>query len=144
MVPVKRFALEQHEGPYEKWPLRSRLFVDGRLSGVSLPGYVLLHQFDTPCGYILVTDCDCPFEEFTYFTLLSHDLRLLSCRCLGLPYVSFLLDKIDWIDERTFIAVFDEHCQYHFAIRRWGIPYFRPWLKMRQLWRLRAGRRDIG
>jgi hypothetical protein len=69
MVPVKRFALEQQEGPYEKWPLQSGLFVDGQLSGLSLPGYVLLHQFETPYGYILVTDCDCPFEEFTYFTI---------------------------------------------------------------------------
>jgi hypothetical protein len=48
MNSISRLALEQHEGPYEKWPLRSRLFLDGKPTGLSLPGYDLLHQFETP------------------------------------------------------------------------------------------------
>src|SRR5205823_12073097 len=45
MNSIRRFALEQHEGSYENWPLRSRLFFDGEPTRIYLPGYVLLHQF---------------------------------------------------------------------------------------------------
>ena len=30
MKPITRFALERHDGPYETWPRRSRLVLDGR------------------------------------------------------------------------------------------------------------------
>ena len=105
MNSISRFALEQHEGPYEKWPLRSRLFLDGKSTGLSLPGYDLLHQFETADGYVLVTDYDCPFEEITNFILVTKRLRLQSCRWLGWMYESFYLQRIEWVDERTFIAV---------------------------------------
>lgn len=106
MRPINRFTLEKHDGPYETWPLRSRLFLDGKPTDLSLPGYVPLDQFETSDGYILVTDYDCPFEEITNFAFISKQpLRLKSCRWLGWMYETFLLEHIEWIDERTFIAV---------------------------------------
>jgi hypothetical protein len=135
MNPITRFALEEHKGPYEQWPLRSQLFLDGKPTDISLPGYALLHQFETPYGYILVTDYDCWFEEITNFALVSKDLRLLSCRWLGWMYETFFLDRIEWIDERTFIAVIYRERRYRFTIRSWGIPYLRPRLKMQWLGR---------
>ena len=105
MKPINRFTLEKHDGPYEKWPLRSCLFLDGKPTDLSLPGYELLHQFETSDGYILITDYDCPFEEITNFAFISKHLRLISCRWLGWMYETFLLERIEWIDERTFIAV---------------------------------------
>lgn len=130
---IDRFTLEKYEGPYEEWPLGSRLFLDGESTGISLPGYVLLHQFETPYGYVLVTDWDCPFEEATQFALVSKQLRLLSCRWLGRPYQSFLLSRLKWINDRTFIAViYPENC-WRLVIRSWGIPYLRPRLKMQWL-----------
>jgi hypothetical protein len=133
MNPITRLTLEQHDGPYEKWPLRSRLLLDGEPTGLTLPGYVLLHQFETPEGYLLVTDYDCPFEEMTNFILLSTDLRILSCRSLGWMYETYLLDRIEWIDERTFSAVFYGEWRCRFTIRRWGIPYLWPRLGMQVL-----------
>ena len=106
MKPITRFALEKHDGPYETWPLRSRLSLDGRPTDISLPGYTLLHQFEASNGYILVTDYDCPFEEITNFALISKQLRLQSCRWLGWMYETFLLERIEWIDDRTFTAFF--------------------------------------
>jgi hypothetical protein len=131
MKPINRFTLERHDGPYEKWPLRSRLFLDGRPTDLSLPGYALLHQFETSDGYILLTDYDCPFEEITNFVLISKHLRLLSCRWLGGMYETFLLERIEWIDPRTFIAFIggSDHC-WRLSIRSWGIPYIRPRLKL--------------
>src|SRR6266508_3806727 len=46
MKPIIRFALEKHDGPYETWPLRSRVSLDGKPTDISLPGYTLLHQFE--------------------------------------------------------------------------------------------------
>jgi hypothetical protein len=138
MTPIKRFTLERHHGPYKEWPTHSRLFLDGKCIGISLPGYELLHQFETSHGYILVTDYDCPFEEITNFALISKDLCLLSCQCLGMLFGSFLLDRIEWIDERTFIAVLYGEMRWRFTIRSWGIPFIRPCLKMKRLAKAKA------
>src|SRR5262245_28944487 len=89
MKPIDRFTLAKHDGPYATWPLRSRLSLDGRPTDISLPGYTLLHQFETSSGYILVTDYDCPHEEITNFALISKQLRLRSCRWLGWMYETF-------------------------------------------------------
>lgn len=76
MHPISRFSLEQHAGPYDTWPTRSRLLLDGEPTRILLPSYALLSQFEIPDAYILVTDYDCPFEEITSFCLVSKELRL--------------------------------------------------------------------
>lgn len=133
MNSIMRFSLETHEGPYEKWPLRSRLYWASEPTGISLPGSSLLYQFETAYGFILVTDYDCPFEETTNFALVSPRMQLVSCRWLGWMYSSFLLDRIEWVNDRTFIAVFCGNDRCRFTIRSWGIPHIRPRLKMQWL-----------
>lgn len=135
MKPISRFTLEEREGPYEKWPLRSRLFLDRQPTGITLPGYQLLYQFETPDGYILVTDYDGPYEEITNFALVSKQLRLLSCRWLGWTYETFLLERIDWETERRFTAVIYGGGRWRFTIRSWGIPYIRPRLRLQGFFR---------
>lgn len=130
MRPINRFTLEKHAGPYETWPLRSRLFLDGKPTCISLPGYTLLHQFETSNGYVLVTDYDCPYEEITNFALISKQLRMQSCRWLGWMYETFLLERIEWIDDRTFMAYFCGNLCCRLTVRSWGIPYIRPRLKL--------------
>jgi hypothetical protein len=83
MNPINRFTLENHDSPYETWPLRSRLFLDSKPAGVVLLGYVLLHQFETPYAYVLVTDYGFSYQEVTNFAWIGRHLRLLSCRWLG-------------------------------------------------------------
>ena len=143
MNPISRFTLERHGGPYESWPLRSRLFLDGELTGISLPGYELLHQFECRDGFVLVTDYDCPFEEMTNFILVSKNLRLQSCRWLGGMYESFLLQRIEWVDERNFVAVIYQEHRYLLTIRSWWIPYFRPRLRMKYLGKFEGKNKNI-
>ncbi|MBI1831315.1 MAG: hypothetical protein HYR84_07695 [Planctomycetes bacterium] len=132
--PITRLALEKHDGPYETCPLYSRLYFDGSITQLYLPGYVLLHQFATPHGFILVTDHDCPLEETTNFALISTELFVLSCRWLGGgKYANFLLDRIEWEDDRTFVAIVLAGDRRRFAIRSWGIPYIWPRLRMQWL-----------
>lgn len=132
MNRITRFSLEKHQGPYAKWPLRSRLFVDGQATRIRVPGYSLIHQFEIPRGYLLVTDADCPFEETTSFILLSKSLRLLSCRMLLVPYGSFNLDRLEWIDDSRLWAVFHDEDYWLVTIRSWGIPFLLPRLRLRR------------
>ena len=132
MMPIDRFSLETHEGPYEKWPVKSRLFLDGQPTRIKLPGYQLLCQYETADGYILITDYDCPFEESTHFALVSKTLRLKSCRMVGWMYETYILARVEWQDERRFTAFIHGGRPWRFTIRSWGIPYIRPRLR-RQL-----------
>lgn len=142
MQSTDRFTLERHDGPYESWPLRSRLFADGVATGISLPGYQLHNQLETTDGYVFVTDYDCPFEEITNFVFVTKNFRLQSCRWLGRMYESALLERIEMVDERNFLAViFNEHC-YLLTIRSWWIPYIRPRLRMEYLGKSQPKNRD--
>lgn len=133
MNPISKFSLESHSGPYEKWPLRSRLLLDGKPTRASLAGYSILHQFEIAEGYFLVHDWDCPFEEKTHFTLLSGDLRVLSSLGLGAPYYSWLLTGFQAIDESHFEAAFGEGDRWSVAIRPWGIRYVYPRITLHRI-----------
>jgi hypothetical protein len=130
--PTHRFALEQHDGAYETWPLQSRLIVDGVARDVAVPGYQLLHQFELPDGYFLVTDFDCPYEEATNFVLLSCGMDILAIRSLGAMYASFLLDKLSWINDRQLTATFYDHGHWRIRILHPDLPFMR--------WRISARR----
>jgi hypothetical protein len=120
------FALEQHTGAYETWPLQSRLVVDGIMHPVSLPGYMLLNQFEIPDGYLLVTDFYCPFEETTCFVLLNHALEILATRSFGAMYCSFMLDTLSWVDERNLVFSFVDEGHWQMRIISPG-AYFQSW-----------------
>lgn len=92
MQPIDRFALEPHAGPYERWPLDSRLRDGGVACDARVPGYVIEAQYATPLGTLLVTSWDCPFEESSSFVLLDDALRVVAHRELLSPYASWLLD----------------------------------------------------
>lgn len=133
MDTTNRFSLERHQGEYENWPLRTRLYVDGNPTKTHVPGYSPLHEYQTPSGYLLITDYDCPFEEATSFILLSHDFRLLSYRTLSVPYGSFNLDRVELINNCCFWAVFYENDYWLVTIRPWGIPFLRPRITLRRV-----------
>jgi hypothetical protein len=47
-------------------------------------------------------------------------------------YETYILERIEWQDARTFIAFIHGGRPWRFTIRSWGIPYIRPRLR-RQL-----------
>src|SRR5437867_9201341 len=106
MTPLTEFSLEKHSGPYESWPLKSRLLRNGQPTRLSLSGYQLLHQFRVEPGFLFITDYDCPYEESTHVTLCDSNLRRLSSRFLGWPYTSFLLHRVEWLDPQRLVAIF--------------------------------------
>lgn len=131
MHATERFTLEQHTGPYEAWPAKTRLWVDGKPSAVQVPGYQLLKQFVVDDGYLLITDYDCPYEEATSFILLDQLLQLVSRKTVGAPYCSECLERIDWLSPRQARVVFYRDVIWSLTIRRWGLPYLRPRLVLK-------------
>jgi hypothetical protein len=99
---ISQFSLEEHDGPYEKWPRRTRLLRDGRPTGAKVPGYALLRQYELPGPrYLLVVDIDCPWEEDTLVLLLDADLHLVSKIRFGIPWGFYSLHDVTVVDERT-------------------------------------------
>lgn len=101
LEPLSIFSLASHAGPYEQWPLRTRLLVNGVETGASIPGYILEGQYRCAEGYLLIASWDCPFEESYDFILLNHTFRRLSRTSLGVPYGSFLLHAHWPLDDRS-------------------------------------------
>lgn len=129
MKTIERFALVKHQGPYENWPQKTPVIIDGDLSALAISGFNLLRQYETTAGYVLVTDFDCPYEEAVCFVLLSRDLKtVLSERTVGQMYSSFPLDHVVWQDDAHFYATIDGLADYrfYFTIRRFGIPWIYP------------------
>lgn len=132
MKPIRRFSLEQHDGPYESWPTRSRLIDAGVITETRVPGYNLLHQFELNVGFLLVTDYDCPFEEATTFVLTGPDLRVLDTHTFGAPYASFLLDRIEVLDDRSVRAVFYDEDTWRISVHRPALRFMRLRLRVEQ------------
>ena len=110
MRAVSYFGLEKHSGAYATWPLRTALLHHGQRTGVKVPGFEILHQFERNNGeYLLVLDWDCPFEEATEVLLLSPGFRILSRKTYGGPYSSWLLHKFISITDESFYLDFREN-----------------------------------
>ncbi len=92
MEITTQFSLEKHDGPYEKWPLTSRLFVNGEDTRTKLPGFVIECAYTCSVGYLIITSWDCPYEEFNNFTLLNHAFESVAKTALGAMYDTYLLD----------------------------------------------------
>lgn len=134
MESIRLFSLERHEGPYEKWPRRTRLFVNGEPSRTTVPGYTLLHQFLTDYGFLLLTDCDCPFEETTNIVLLDQaSLRIISHQQFCAPYASFNLDKFEWIDRRRAKLTFNKDDHWLLTLRPKRTAFLSPRLCVEKL-----------
>jgi hypothetical protein len=132
MHPINRFSLEKHAGPYETWPLRSKLYLDNEFTGSCVSGYSLLHQFKTANSYVLILDDDCPFEERTTIVLLNNKLRIMSQRSFFAPYESYLLDDVTCLDKKRIVLTFYKNYHKLITIQRLGIPFIFPRLKVQQ------------
>ena len=124
--------LKSNKAPRQSWPTRARLIVDGLPSKLTVPGYVVLHQFEASSCYLLVITSGCAFEEAVCFVLVSKDLRrILASRSVGSPHTAFWLKSIKWMDDHHFLATFKRAYEHEddrrlFTIREYGIPLLYP------------------
>jgi hypothetical protein len=118
MEPITAFSVARHEGPYETWPLRTKLFVDGRDSGTDIPGYVIEAQYKGRDYYLIVTSWDCVFEESNDFVLLDFDFKELARVQLGAWYNTFLLDQHASTDPDTIELQYAKDLRYRLSVDR--------------------------
>ena len=130
MQPTDLFSLAKHSGPYDKWPLKTELYVHGSATGKYVPGYVIEAQYQCDDRYLLVTSWDCPFEEMQTFSLLSKDLSILSTRNYGAPYATVWIEKHQSIAENQAIFYCDTGYDVIITIRDRRPFFFGSFLKM--------------
>ncbi len=133
MIRINRYELEKHDGPYDSWGGKSDLLLNGVKTGVRLSGYQLLHQIETPEGVLFITDYDCPFEEVTWFTLVTHEMQVISHRWFGAPYATFLLDDLVLLKSGAINFVLFCGGPYQLTIRKWGVPYLFPRMRFKRI-----------
>lgn len=81
----------------------------GLFAGVELVAYFPVHGV----GWLVVTDCDSPFEETVYLHLLAPDMTLIETRALGGAYTSGIVEGMERLGPNRFRILFPsrEHPQ---------------------------------
>jgi len=88
MRKINRFALDADGPALNPEATHAALIVDGARTRYKLEGVRLVDQYETDCGYLLITDCDCPYEELTVVTLLDKFVYVFPSR-------TFAVQRID-------------------------------------------------
>ena len=118
MEAITLFSLVTHSGAYKDWPLKTPLLLNGQPTLLAIPGFQMLHQFQLQSGdYLLITDWDCPFEEATEFLLISSDFKITARKKLGAPYVSFLLDTVEVLNNNQLKVTIFENDHFLLTIK---------------------------
>ena len=117
MKKVSRFALDMEALAQDPEATHAPLLVDGVRTRYKLEGVRLVDQYETDGGYLIFTDCDCPYEELTFVTLLNKDFKPLHSKMLGtfvyvFPSRTFSVKRIDIDDEALVVHPYspDEGC----------------------------------
>lgn len=108
IIEINDFSLETHEGVYEEWPDKSRLFKGGEYVGRKISGYQIERQFQSGNYYFIVTSYDCPFEEQCDFILLNENYKQIAQRSL-IPwgYSSWNLKTHEYLGDNQFVFKFN-------------------------------------
>jgi len=88
---IKEFTLPIHEGAYETWPRKTKLFHNGEYTGTKIPGYVIERQFEMGNFYLIITSQDCDLEESNDFILLNDNYKVIGKETLCQAYNTYLL-----------------------------------------------------
>jgi hypothetical protein len=100
MKQTSRFALDADGPALDLEATHAALLVDGARTPYKLEGVKLVDQYETDCGYLLITDYNDPWEELTVVTLLDQGLKPLGSKLLGkfvyvFPSRTFAVQRID-------------------------------------------------
>ena len=93
MTPVHSFSLAQLPA-VEGEAARANLMLDGRPTGVSVPGIVLEAQYRCGEGYLLLTTENVPYEEAVHVLLLGPQFSVLDHVELAHPFAPGILSDL--------------------------------------------------
>jgi hypothetical protein len=108
MKQIARFTLDVEALAQDPEATHAPLLVDGVRTRYKLEGVSLVDQYETDGGYLIFTDCDCPYEELTFVTLLDQGFKPLHSKMLGkfvyvFPSRTFAVKRID-IDDGALVV----------------------------------------
>lgn len=108
MRQIARFALDVEALAQDPEATHAPLMVDGVRIPYKLEGVSLVDQYETESGYLIFTDCNCPYEELTFVTLLDQRFKPLHSKMLGrfvyvFPSRTFAVQRID-IDDGALVV----------------------------------------
>ncbi len=108
MKQISRFALDMEAVAQDPEATHAPLLVDGVRTPYKLEGVRLVDQYETNAGYLIFTDCDCPYEELTFVTLLDERFKPVHSKMLGkcvyvFPSRTFSVRSID-IDDGALVV----------------------------------------
>jgi len=108
MKKISRFALDMEALAQDPEATHAPLLADGVRTPYKLEGVCLVDQYETDGGYLIFTDCDCPYEELTFVTLLAPGFKPLHSKMLGkfvyvFPSRTFAVQRID-IDDGALLV----------------------------------------
>lgn len=132
MEEIDAFSLARHDGPYEQWPRRTKLFCNGLDTGTSLSGYVIEAQYRIDETCLIITSQDCAFEESNDFILLDRRFQPLTASQLLVPYNSFLLNGHWAVSPNALRLHYNERLFFTLSIEESGglfVPNFQLALK---------------
>lgn len=111
ILQIDNFSLEKHEGEYEDWPSKSKLFRNGNYVGRKIPGYCIEQQYLLDDGnYFFITSYDCPFEEQCDLLLLDSQYKKIARRSL-IPwyYSSWNFDGAKYLGNNKLLLTFNKN-----------------------------------
>ena len=103
MKKISRFSLDMEALAQDPEATHAPLLVDGVRTRYRLEGVRLVDQYEMNGGYLIFTDCDCPYEELTFVTLLDKGFKPVHSKMLGkfvyvFPSRTFAVQRIDIVD----------------------------------------------
>jgi hypothetical protein len=116
MQPIDKFTLQVHEGPYDKRPLTSQLYYQGKATITRVPGYCIEKQFACQDYFLLLINWDCPFEESYEIVVLNADFQLIEKRSIGTPYTSYNLSDVCLVSKNSYRLVFNSDAVFKLQI----------------------------
>ena len=95
---------------------QGRLLFDGAEAG-TVAGLELVAYFEIAAvGWLVVTDCDCPFEELVYLHLLDGNLRPIQSHSLGGAYAPGIVEGMERLGPARFHLLFPSRDHGHMIL----------------------------
>jgi hypothetical protein len=134
---INLFSLEQHVGPYEEWPTKTKLFINDKYTGTQLVGYVIDAQYSVEDHYLLILSMDCIFEESNTIFLLNNSFEIIAHANIPEEFSvlpgSYLLNECKIISDKELILKYQDSISFRLEINLKSKGIFNKKLKFTSL-----------
>ncbi|MEG3753568.1 hypothetical protein [Psychromonas arctica] len=113
---IDKFTIQEHEGDYEKRPLKSLLYYRGKALGKKVSGYVIEKQFELDDYFLLLINWDCQFEESCEIIVINKLQKIVGHYSFTSFYNSYNLRTVCELSKNNFRLTFNESDNFEVII----------------------------